>query len=210
MTLRATQFAELVPPPGCVVLLGDSITEGGLWHEWFPDVPLVNRGIGGNTVADVLARLDTAVVDPAAIFLLIGTNDLETGLAKDQVFARRPRLTPGQIAEGMRHLVSAIRERAPHADLFIQSVMPREPEVAGRLHELNAAYREIAKDADATYIDLWPALADETDGLRPAFTVDSLHLNGAGYAAWVEVLRPYVDGLDLGRGSGGERSGSAV
>lgn len=208
MTLRATQFAELAPPPGCVVFLGDSITEGGLWHEWFPGVPLVNRGIGGNTVDDVLARLDTAVVDPAAVFLLIGTNDLETGLAKDQVFVRAPRLMPGEIAERMRELVAAIRERAPHADLFIQSVMPREPEVAGRLRELNAANREIAKDADATYIDLWPALADDADGLRTAFTLDSLHLNGAGYAAWVEVLRPYVAGLDPVRGRGEERTGT--
>ena len=45
----------------------------------------------------------------------------------------------------------------------------------------------------ATYIDRWPRLADEAGQLRTAYTQDMLHLNGAGYAAWVEELRPRVE-----------------
>ncbi|HSA52508.1 MAG TPA: GDSL-type esterase/lipase family protein [Yinghuangia sp.] len=203
MAARATQFAQLVPAPGRVVFLGDSITEGGLWHEWFPDLPLINRGIGGNTIDDVLARLDTAIVAPAAVFLLIGTNDIDTGIAELEAFARGPRRSAGQTAERMRHLVTAIRERAPHTALFIQSVMPRQAVLADVLRTLNADYRLIASEAEATYVDLWPALADDAGGLRSEFTLDSLHLNGAGYAAWVQVLRPYVAGLEAVRGSTG-------
>lgn len=180
MAMRASQFARLTTPTGRLIFLGDSITEGGLWDEWFPEARPVNRGIGGNTIGDVLGRLDTAIDSPAAVFLLIGTNDLSMGRSAHQV------------AADMRRLVAAIRHRAPSAPLFVQSVMPRRARFTGRIRELNDAFRGIAADADAIYIDLWPALADSGGVLRSEFTRDGLHLSGAGYAAWVDALRPHV------------------
>src|SRR5690242_16816098 len=44
-----------------VVMLGDSITEGVDWHELFRDQRLLNRGIGGDTSAGVLNRLDEVI-----------------------------------------------------------------------------------------------------------------------------------------------------
>ena len=74
--MKRTQFAELVPQPKAVVMLGDSITEGGIWNEWFPNQNILNRGIGGETAPQVLARTHTAISEPKAVFLLKGTNDL--------------------------------------------------------------------------------------------------------------------------------------
>ncbi|WP_114722143.1 GDSL-type esterase/lipase family protein [Rhodococcus sp. AG1013] len=76
-----------------------------------------------------------------------------------------------------------MRDRAPGAPLFVQTVMPRQRRYAGRIRELNRAYRDIAEQSDAVYIDPWPALADENGGLRADFARDRLHLGGAGYAA---------------------------
>ena len=42
------------------------------------------------------------------------------------------------------------------------------------------------------YLDLWPALATTEGALKPEMTDDSLHLNGNGYRAWVDVLRPII------------------
>ena len=53
-----SQFEELAVTPGDTVFLGDSITEGGSWHELFPDSSVRNRGIGGDVTAGVLARID--------------------------------------------------------------------------------------------------------------------------------------------------------
>src|SRR5260221_10024311 len=64
-----------------VVLLGDSITQG--WGEdfsaWFPGLKIANRGISGDTSRGVLIRLheDVLALDPEAVVLLIGTNDLD-------------------------------------------------------------------------------------------------------------------------------------
>ncbi|MFE3257952.1 GDSL-type esterase/lipase family protein [Nocardia sp. NPDC059091] len=185
IAMRASQFALLPTPAGRVVFFGDSITEGGLWDEWFPQVRPINRGISGNTIDDLRARLDTAIDAPAAVFLLIGTNDLSLGRS------------PGRVGENLRELVTEIRECAPHAPLHVQSVMPRKAKFADRIHTLNAAVWKVAAEADAAYIDLWPALADANGALRPEFTRDGLHLSGAGYAAWIEVLRPHVAALGI-------------
>ena len=178
--MRALQFQELPLHGGEVVFLGDSITEGGSWHEWFPDVPVVNRGIGADTTDGVLARLDSAILHPSKVFLLIGTNDLS--------FRRKP----DQVAANQRSIIEQIRGRAPQADLYVQSVMPRTRKLRGRIDLLNARYCALADEFGATYIDLWPTLSNAEGELDPAYSLDSLHLNGAGYRAWITVLRPHL------------------
>ncbi|WP_436791665.1 GDSL-type esterase/lipase family protein [Yinghuangia sp. YIM S10712] len=190
MAACAAQFDYVPSPTGRVVFLGDSLTEGGLWHEWFPGVPLVNRGVGGNTIDDIRGRLDTAIIAPAAVFLLAGTNDFASNRTDSHP-------TVAQITDRMGALVSELRRRAPQAPLFIQSVTPREREHAVAIRQLNHAYRRIARQARSDYIDLWPILDDGTGQLRPDYTYDQLHLNGAGYAAWAKALLPYVEDLGL-------------
>jgi lysophospholipase L1-like esterase len=174
---------------GPVVLLGDSITEGGDWQRWFPDVWAVNAGVGGDTAADVLARLASAVPDsgpavPRAVLLLVGTNDLSW---ERSIVA---------IAADVAAILDGIRQRAPRAQVVVQGVMPREAASTRRVRELNAAYRALA-DArpGVAYLDLWPALAAPDGTLLAHCTEDQLHLTDAGYEAWLTVLRPVVASL---------------
>jgi lysophospholipase L1-like esterase len=178
--IKALHFEELTLPGGEVVFLGDSITEGGMWHEWFPGLPIVNRGIGGDTTDGVLRRLHSAIQHPSKVFLLIGTNDFAF---------RRPE---ADTLANARQIVQRIREAAPDAELVIQSVMPRKRKYRDRIERLNAEYRALAQEFGATYLDLWPMLSDAAGELRAEFTLDGLHLNGAGYRVWVEALSPYV------------------
>ena len=91
-------------------------------------------------------------------------------------------------------LVDEVERRAPGTPVVVQSVMPRTARFRDDIRLLNNAYRALVEAAAAhvQYLDLWPALADEQGLLRSAFTEDGLHLGGAGYAAWVDVLRPHV------------------
>ncbi len=180
---RRAQFEVLPVPSGRVLFLGDSLTQEGLWEEWFPDLDTLNRGISGDTVGGVLDRLDVAVNAPVAISLLIGTNDL-TGFGGSRKVK--------DIVAQFRELVTTLVTRAPNARLLINSVMPRTAWFAARVQALNEHYRSIATDVGATYIDLWPVLAGPDLALRPVFTQDNLHLNGAGYRVWTDALRSHL------------------
>src|SRR6516225_4067028 len=79
---RRTKWAARIETDRhAVVMLGDSITQG--WGDdftgWFPGMKIANRGISGDTSRGVLIRLKEDVLDlqPQAIVLLIGTNDLD-------------------------------------------------------------------------------------------------------------------------------------
>lgn len=183
---RRDQFAALRPPADHVVLLGDSITEYGLWPEWLPDQPLLNRGIGGDTSAGVLARLDTAIADPRAVCLLIGTNDLSLAIPQ-----RR-------IVDNVRGILDGIEDRAPGAPVVVQSVMPRTVKYRAEIRALNAALERLVVDAGSkhvSYLDLWPTLADHRGMMRSEYSRDHLHLTGAGYRAWAGILEPVLADL---------------
>jgi len=178
--MKRTQFAELVPQPKAVVMLGDSITEGGIWNEWLPNQNILNRGIGGETAPQVLARTHTAISEPKAVFLLIGTNDLTL------------RYAPGEIAANVEAILQRIHATAPDAKLYVQSIMPRGRRWRTSITATNPMLAQVARQQEAEYLDLWPTLADEQGNLREGFSLDGLHLTGAGYRAWCGVLRPHI------------------
>ena len=180
-------FAALPVAADRVVFLGDSITAGGYWDEWFPEFASINRGIDGNTVGDVLGRLDTAIHSPRLVSLLIGTNDL-SGLGRSR--------DPAEIAAQVRELVTRIRTAAPTAKLLINSVAPRSAFFAERIRVLNQHYRQIASEVAADYVDLWPAMANSDGAIHKALTTDGIHFTGAGYRVWAEILRPYLVDVD--------------
>jgi lysophospholipase L1-like esterase len=181
---RLEGFREEPPSPGRVVFLGDSITQRGDWAELFPNLQTLNRGIDGNTTEDVLARLDQAIDHPAAVSLLIGTNDLHS-------YPRRLK-DPEGILQRLEEIVRRIRTAAPEAPLFVNSMTPRTSYFAKKIRALNVGYRQVAERNGAVYVDLWPAMADEHGALIKEFTFDSLHLTPEGYRAWAGVLRPYL------------------
>jgi len=183
---RRSQFEQLILKPGQFIFLGDSNTEQGLWSEWFPALPCLNRGIGGDTVSGVRLRLDSAIDQPMGVSLVIGTNDLAE--------LRGSRKVP-EIAEEFHGLITDIQSRAPHAALFVNSVLPRTLEMADAIRSLNERYRQIASKTGTTYIDVFSSLSATDGSLRPEFTVDGHHLNGLGYRTWVDVLRPHVESL---------------
>lgn len=189
---RVSLFDRLPVGNADIVFLGNSITDGGEFSELFGMENVLNRGIRSDRIDGVRKRLDQVTSgNPAKIFLLIGINDVANS-----------RNTAASIAAKYETLVKEIREKSPETTLYIQSIMPvnndfkRYKSLIGReniIKEVNSKLIEIAAENGAVYLDLWPALADPTNGkLRRDFTNDGLHLTGAGYRAWVGAVREYV------------------
>lgn len=179
--LRMDLFAVTPLAAGDIVFLGDSITEGAEWNELFPDLPVRDRGISGDTTAGVLARLDTITASrPAAVFLLVGTNELA------------PSLDPAPSLARQREILARIRRESPDTRVFVQSLLPRAAAYRERIESYNAALRDICREAGTGFIDLYPAFLAADGSLRDELTFDELHLNGAGYRRWRELLLPYL------------------
>ncbi len=171
-----------------VVLLGDSITQG--WGDdlggAFPGMEVANRGISGDTTRGVLLRLedDVLALDPAAVVLLIGTNDLEEGA------------TPEVIAGNLKLIVAALERRDPRMPIVLCQVFPSsatKKRPASSIQATNALYLAVVKNHPrVTYLETWPLFAGPDGDATPAEFPDLLHPNPAGYAKWAAALRPIL------------------
>jgi lysophospholipase L1-like esterase len=92
----------------------------------------------------------------------------------------------------MDTLLSRIRAAAADAPLLVNGVTPRSKALADDIEQLNARYEHLAAEHGAVYVDLWHALVGPHRALRKDLTSDGIHLNGAGYRIWVDILRPYL------------------
>jgi N-acetylglucosamine-6-sulfatase len=170
--------------PLTIVFLGDSITEGGDWTAWFPEARAINQGVSGDTTDDVLARMGPVIAaGPDEISLLVGTNDLGQ------------RLSVEHLVRNIQFLLVELRRELPGTRMLLQSIMPRAAEFAEQVQEANIHLRQFASTVHAQFLDLWPALADANGAIRSELSDDSLHLNEAGYTAWLAELRPALERL---------------
>ena len=125
---RRRHFDAVGIAKGRVLFLGDSITEGAMWPDLFPDLATSNRGIGGEATYDLLERVDAVINDPAVVCLMIGTNDLH---------GPRELRAPAKVVERTDEIVRRIREAAPSALILVNSVLPRTVHFASRIREIN-------------------------------------------------------------------------
>lgn len=167
-----------------MAFVGDSITATGEWQEWFPDDEIINFGVAGYTTDDVIASLDDVIESvPDEILMLIGTNDL--GL----------RYSVEHLVRNVETVLVELRRELPGARMLVQSILPRTEEFAPLITDANIHLRQFSSTVRAQYLDLWPALATSSGALNELFTEDGLHLNSAGYEAWLEELRPGLERL---------------
>jgi lysophospholipase L1-like esterase len=179
-----------LPAPGerRVVFYGDSITEG--WGDdgrFFPGRPYLNRGISGQTTAQMLVRFrqDVIGLKPAAVLILAGTNDIAENGGPTTLEAIEDNLQ--SMAELAR--VNDIR-------VILASVLPafdypwhRGLEPAGKIIALNRWIEGYCAANHLVYLDYYSPMVDERGGLKAALTKDGVHPTMAGYA----VMAPLAE-----------------
>lgn len=188
---QRTSLFEVLPVDSIdIVMLGNSLTNGGEWHELFNMPNIKNRGISSDIVEGVRLRLDPVVNGhPKKIFLLIGVNDISHALESDS------------IAGAIIDVADTIVKASPNTKLYVQSCLPfnlsfgyykalkdREHQVP----EINTILRDAAAEHGYTFIDLYSSFVGEDGLLRPELTNDGLHLIAPGYLLWRDILLPYI------------------
>jgi lysophospholipase L1-like esterase len=185
---RAAWAKRLEADRGAVVFLGDSITQG--WGDdfggSFPGMKAANRGISGDTTRGMLHRLehDVLALQPAAVVLLMGTNDLEEKAA------------PEVIAGNLKLILAALHAHNATMPIVLCQVFPsaasksRPADLIRKVNELYAA--SVKGNAQVTFVETWPMFADAAGDAKPAEFPDLLHPNKAGYDRWAMALRPVL------------------
>jgi lysophospholipase L1-like esterase len=175
--------ANAARPPGStrVVFLGDSITENWLLADpAYFSADIVNRGIGGQTSAQMLVRFraDVVALRPAVVHILAGTNDVagNNGPVSPRDFQNNiESMVEIAKANGIRVILGSI---PPAAAFNWQPALHPAP----RIVALNVWLREYAARNGLGYVDYHQALRGTADELKAALGNDGVHPNRDGYA----------------------------
>ena len=176
---RTTWAGQIAQDQRAVVFLGKACRAG--LHE---HLKVANRGISGDTTRGVLLRLreDVLSLNPSAVVLLIGTNDLEENA------------TPWTVAANLRLILAALHAHDPALPVVLCAVMPSsatKQRPAFLIRRVNQLFLEATLDQpQVTFVDTWKLFADAQNDAQLTEFPDLLHPNAAGYTKFAAALRP--------------------
>lgn len=171
-----------------VIFIGDSITEN--WKLGDPTLfsdMVLDRGIGGQTTPQVLLRFyqDVVSLHPQIVHIMAGTNDISsnTGPSTDTAIVNNIR--------AMIDIAKANKIRVVLASITPSNAFIARPgtDPSRRIVAVNRELRKLAEESQVTFVDYFPALADNAGGLIAELGNDGLHPNQDGYAK----MRPLTD-----------------
>ena len=178
-----------------IVFLGDSITYNYKLDEFFEGYNTFNSGISGNKTTDVLNDLDNRVYkyNPTKVFLLIGINDLKSGVSSDEVI------------NNIELIIKQIKENEKGTTIYVESIYPvsNEEDIKNikkiipktdndEIKETNKKLNELCDEYNIEYINVYDKLLNDKGSLKKDYTRDGLHLNDLGYFKVTKLLEKYI------------------
>ena len=185
---RLASFAEgnRAAPPGSIVWLGSSTIERFPLDALFPGHHHLDRGIGNESAAELLTRLDRSLPDsrPRLVVLYAGSIDFRA--------LGRP---PEAIARLARGVIARVEARyEPRVPVLVIGILPERDMSAAmvaRLRETNAALAAVCADEPTrVFVDTSrPPIVLPDGSLDPSVAADRLHLAEPGYRALADWIR---------------------
>lgn len=171
-----------------IVMMGDSITQAWPMNdpEFFSGKPWINKGIGGQTTAQMLQRFRTDVITlkPQIVIIMGGTNDIAGNSGPITL-----QMTMDNIA-AMAKLAKTNKIKPVLCSVLPADVIPwkKSANPADKIITLNQMIKAYANKHKIPYIDYYPVMA-EGKALKKEYTGDGVHPNKKGYRAMAPVLK---------------------
>jgi lysophospholipase L1-like esterase len=185
------------PAPGeeRVVFMGDSITDiwgRGVRVPFFAGKPYINRGISGQTTAQMLLRFypDVIGLKPKAVLILAGTNDIGGNLGPvtlESIEQNLMAMADIARANGIKVILASL---TPVCDYHRPQTQQRPPEKISALNEWIKSYS--AKN-HFVYLDYFSATVDDKGFFKTEITDDGLHPNAKGYEIMGPLAQKAID-----------------
>lgn len=166
-----------------IVMLGDSITDGGEWYELLNSNLVQNRGISGDTTIGVLNRLDTINNNIQKVFIMIGINDIASYKSIDEIYNNYTKIIDKLNSKNIEVFIQSI--------LYVAKKYPNSKEINLKVSELNNRLLELSENRNIKFIDLNLILSDNKF-LKEKYQNDGIHLNGEAYYLWANEIKPLI------------------
>ena len=181
-----------------IVFLGDSLTWGRYGGNFvtevagqMPEHEVINAGVGGNTVVNLLRRVDDDVIrhEPDAVFVMVGGNDaISYSQPQTRPYYKKTQqipdgiVTPDMFVETYRELLTKLQLAHIHT---MMGLAPAEynPEVVNTKAHYNALAAEVARSMNIPVLDLQPVFAPPMLIERPPITLKFIDTIGRRAAA---------------------------
>ncbi len=167
-----------------LLFIGDSLTE---WYDWarrFPEHDIVNLGVSGEAVEEMLERGDRIrerAGSPDCVFLMTGVNNILGGREA--------------IAGPYREVVRSFLDWWKGAVIVVQSILPVDASWNGNdaVLSANRRLREIAADLGAEYLDVHRVFIGAGGNALPGLLADDgVHLSPRGYEVWAREVETFL------------------
>jgi lysophospholipase L1-like esterase len=175
---------------GRVVFMGDSITDA--WQQpryggFFPGKPYVDRGISGQTTPQMLVRFRPDVVDlePAAVVILAGTNDIagNTGpMTNEEIQGNLASMSELARSHNIKVVLASVTPVSAYHVASPAAVPQTTARPMARIRALNDWIKMYAAGHGDVYLDYFSGMTDGSGLLREELSDDDLHPNAKGYA----------------------------
>ncbi len=175
-----------------IIFIGNSLTQNFELAELFQNLSIKNRGIISDYTSTLYNRLEPIIEEkPEKIFIEIGINDLGINLPNDTLI------------KNYTKIIEKLQSETPNSKIYIQSLFPvknesqylksiTNPEVNKNVVLVNKELKSICEKKKLTYIDIYSSF--ELEGqMNPKYSIDGVHLNGAGYLLWRDKLKSFVE-----------------
>lgn len=174
---------QSAPTPRRVVFIGDSITAQWDLAVYFPGQNYINKGVGGNTSAMVLARFDADAISerPDTIVILVGLNDINQNISLSETQANISSMVAKARQAGIRVILCTVLPIGPPIDPLIVALHNQEIVVMD-------GWIRAQSNAIADYYS-----AIQVNGVLPqSLSIDGGHPNADGYKVLSGVISAII------------------
>ena len=175
-------------PANRVVFLGDSITEfWGKESQFFPGKPYLNRGIAGQTTAQMLIRFRQDVIDlkPAVVVIQGGLADIAGFTGPSSLVEIENNFRSMAELASVNNISPILVGAPPPADYPGRT----GPSPATQIVALNKWVARYCASSHFTFLDYHSALVGSNGQMKEGVSDDGVHPNEKGYA----ILRPLAE-----------------
>jgi lysophospholipase L1-like esterase len=187
-TYAAENAALPAAPANRVIFFGDSITEfWGKKSPFFPGAPYLNRGIAGQTTAQMLIRFRQDVIElkPAAVIIQGGLADIAGFTGPSSLVEIENNLRSMAELASFNHISPILVGEPPPADYPGRT----GPKPVTQIVALNKWVARYCASSHFTFLDYYSALVGRNGQMKEGVSDDGVHPNEKGYA----LLKPLAE-----------------